>query len=178
MQLCWQRASTPRSQCNHYLLRQFMSPDHHSDSGDTEEEPREYSSPACLMHEVAPADSHADSMVIYHNPACSKSIRTLALIQASGLRPRIVDYLQHPPSIAELKTIVEKLDIAPAALVRTGEAVFQEKYLGKELSDAEWLAAMVADPILIERPIVVRGPLAVLGRPPENVRQLLHGAVK
>jgi arsenate reductase len=136
-------------------------------------EPREYSSPACYLHEFSPADNADGSVVIYHNPACSKSRATLALIQASGIRPRIVEYLKTPPSVVELQTIVQKLDIPPVALVRTGEAVYKEKYLGKQMSDAQWIAAMVADPILIERPIVVRGDAAVIGRPPENAQRLL-----
>jgi len=141
----------------------------HSDA----EAPREYSSPACYLHEFS-SDGNADgSVVIYHNPACSKSRATLALIQASGIQPRVVEYLKTPPSVGELQTIVQKLDIPPVALVRTGEAVYKEKYLGKQMSDAQWIAAMAADPVLIERPIVVRGDAAVIGRPPENVQRLL-----
>jgi arsenate reductase (glutaredoxin) len=149
-----------------------MNQDRLHDSEVTEES-REYSSPACSLHEFADADNDSSSVVIYHNPACTKSRATLALLRANGVEPRIVEYLRDPPSVAELKTIVQKLDIVPAALVRRGEAVFKEKYLGKQLSDDAWLAAMVANPILIERPIVVRGSSAAIGRPPENVQRLL-----
>jgi arsenate reductase len=149
-----------------------MSMEHQND--DDIEEPREYSSPACSMHEFAAADNADGKVVIYHNPACSKSRETLALLLAGGVQPRIVEYLRQPPSAAELETIVQKLDMAPAALVRKNEAVFKEKYRGRQLSDAEWIAAMVADPILIERPIVVRGSVAVIGRPPENVQRLIR----
>jgi arsenate reductase len=145
---------------------------------DTEAEPGEYSSPACFMHEFSVADNAADRIVIYHNPACSKSRATLALIQASGAQPQIVEYLKTPPSATELRTIVQKLNMSPAALVRTGEAIFKQKYLGKQMSDAQWLAAMVADPILMERPIVVRGAAAAIGRPPENVQRLLSNLGK
>ena len=137
------------------------------------DEPREYSSPACYLHEFASADNADSRIVIYHNPACSKSRATLALIQASGIQPHIVEYLKTPPTAVELQTIVQKLGIPPSALVRTGEAVYKEKYLGKQLSDAQWIAAMVADPILMERPIVVRGAAAAIGRPPENAQRLL-----
>ncbi len=77
-----------------------------------------------------------------------------------------------PPSREDLKHIVEKLGIKPEELIRKGEAVYKEKYRGKSLSDDEWLDAMVEDPILMERPVVVSGNQAVIGRPPEKVREL------
>lgn len=110
---------------------------------------------------------------IYHNPRCSKSRAALALLREHGVEPRIIEYLETPPSAAELRVLVERLGISPRALVRGGEDVFKSKYGERTLTDAEWIAAMVADPILIERPIVVRGDRAVLGRPPEKVCELL-----
>jgi arsenate reductase len=112
-------------------------------------------------------------VTIYHNPQCTKSRGTLALLQERGIAPRIVEYLKTPPTAAELRAIVDKLGIEPEQLVRKGEDVYKTKYAGKTLTDAQWIEAMVRDPILIERPIVVRGNRAVIGRPPENVRQLL-----
>jgi|GEM_PF-94272 len=129
---------------------------------------RQYSSPACLMHEF-----EHDVLTIYHNPRCSKSRQTLELIHAAAVEPRVVEYLKTPPSVAELTAIVKQLGIAPAQLVRKGEPVYNEKYAGKQLTNAQWIEAMVADPILIERPIVVGGGKVVLGRPPENVKALL-----
>ena len=114
-----------------------------------------------------------ETLTIYHNPACSKSRETLALLQASGIQPRVIEYLKTPPSEAELATIVRKLGIAPAELVRTNEPVFRQKHGGKSLDDGAWIKALVADPILMQRPIVVRGNKAVIGRPPENARRLL-----
>ena len=149
---------------------------------DATDEPREFSSPACSMHELAPlepvAGASGHAYVLYHNPSCSKSRETLALIRASGIQPHIVEYLKRPPSVAELTAIVRKLGIAPLDLVRKKEPVFLEKYAGKTLNDGEWIAAMVADPILIERPILVHGNAAALGRPPENVRHLLAPAAR
>ncbi|HWK75874.1 MAG TPA: arsenate reductase (glutaredoxin) [Povalibacter sp.] len=110
---------------------------------------------------------------LYHNPKCSKSRATLALLQQHGIEPKVVEYLKTPPSAAELESILGKLGIAPEQLVRKGEDVYKSKYAGRQLSDAQWIEALVADPILIERPIVVSGGRAVLGRPPENVEQLL-----
>ena len=139
-----------------------------------EVEPREFSSPACLLHEFDDwAQPAANTITIYHNPGCSKSRETLALILASGVSPRVVEYLKTPPSEAELTAIARKLGVAPAELVRTGESVFQERFSGKFMNDADWIKALVANPILLQRPIVVRGDAAVIGRPPENVQRLL-----
>ncbi|MEZ5967271.1 MAG: arsenate reductase (glutaredoxin) [Planctomycetota bacterium] len=113
------------------------------------------------------------TFTLYHNPRCSKSRATLALLEQHGIAPRIVDYLQTPPTTAELERIVAMLGITPEQLVRKGEAVFAREYEGKDLSAAQWLEAMVRHPILIERPIVVTNERAVLGRPPENVLALL-----
>ena len=134
------------------------------------------------MHELAPLEPVVEpighAFVLYHNPSCSKSRETLALIRTSGVQPHIVEYLKKPPSAAELAAIVRKLGIAPLGLVRKKEPVFLEKYAGRTLSDAEWIAAMVADPILIERPILVHGNAAAIGRPPENVRPMLAPEVR
>ena len=114
-------------------------------------------------------------LTVYHNPKCSKSRAALALLEDRGVRARIVPYLETPPTAAELRAIVAKLGIRPEQLVRKGEDIFRAKYAGKTLSDAEWIEAMVRDPILIERPIIVRGTRAVIGRPPENALTLLPG---
>ena len=111
---------------------------------------------------------------LYHNPRCSKSRQTLALLNDAGVEPHVVEYLQNPPSTAELTRILELLKMAPRSLMRTKEDAYAENGLSDEaLSDAELIAAMIANPILIERPIVVRGDRAVIGRPPENVNDLL-----
>jgi arsenate reductase (glutaredoxin) len=110
---------------------------------------------------------------IYHNPRCSKSRETLALLQAKGIEPNIVEYLKTPPSASQLKSIVKQLGIKPQELVRKGEEIYKSRYANKTLSDAQWIEAMVENPSLIERPIVIRGQRAALGRPPQNVLQLL-----
>jgi len=110
---------------------------------------------------------------IYHNPRCSKSRQTLALLEEQGIAPTIVKYLEDVPSVEELSAVLAKLQKSPADIVRKGEAVYKELGLSaKTLSDAEWLAVFVENPKLIERPIVVKGDRAVLGRPPENVKDL------
>lgn len=114
-----------------------------------------------------------DNLTIYHNPKCSKSRQTLALLEGRGIRPRIVEYLKTPPSAAELSAIVARLGIRPESLVRKGEDIYKAKYAGKTLTDAQWIEAMVRDPVLIERPIVVAGGKAAIGRPPERALELL-----
>lgn len=112
-------------------------------------------------------------ITIYHNPRCSKSRKTLALLQERGIEPNIVEYLKNPPDKRELEIITRKLGVKPEQIVRRGEASFKEKFAGKSLSDSEWLDALAKHPILIERPIVIKGERAVIGRPPENVLDLV-----
>ena len=112
-------------------------------------------------------------MKIYHNPRCSKSRQTLALINNAGKDVEIIKYLENVPSIAELKEIIAQLGITPIQLIRKNEAIWKEQYKGKSLNDDEIIAAMVEHPKLIERPIVIKDHKAVLGRPPENVLELL-----
>jgi arsenate reductase len=111
---------------------------------------------------------------IYHNPRCSKSRQTLALLEEHGVQPEIRLYLETPPTAAELAAILVSLSLSPRQLLRKGESAYAEASLEDEsLSDKEVIAAMVTYPILIERPIVVMGERAVLGRPPENVLDLM-----
>lgn len=112
-------------------------------------------------------------MKIYHNPRCRKSRETLQLIQDAGIEPEVVEYLKTPPGKKELRDLISMLGIKPEQLIRKQEKEFKENYKGKVLSDSEWIDAMVEHPKLMERPIVVEGKKAILGRPPENVKELL-----
>lgn len=112
-------------------------------------------------------------MKIYHNPRCTKSRQTLAVITSKNVEPDIIEYLKTPPTAKELKDILKKLGMKPQDIIRKGEAIYKEKYKGKEYSDEEWVKILVENPKLIERPIVVEGDKAVIGRPPENVLELL-----
>lgn len=112
-------------------------------------------------------------MKIYHNPRCSKSRQTLALINEKGAEVEIIEYLNHIPSKTELTEIINLLGIPAEKLVRKGEQDFKDNFKGKTLTENEWIKAMIDYPKLIERPIVVKGNRAVLGRPPENVLDLL-----
>jgi arsenate reductase (glutaredoxin) len=112
---------------------------------------------------------------IFHNPHCSKSRQTLQRLTAAGIEPVIVDYVSTPPTHARLREVLRLLGLDdPRRLMRTGEPIYRELGLAAVTSPDRLLDAMVAHPILIERPIVIRdGRRAVVGRPPENVDALL-----
>ncbi len=111
---------------------------------------------------------------IYHNPRCGKSRQTLALIEEAGIQAEVIEYLKTPPTVDELDSVLKKLKMEPCDLMRKGEAIYRElKIAEQELSREEAIEIMIAHPKLIERPIVIKGRKAVLGRPPENVNELL-----
>lgn len=113
-------------------------------------------------------------ITLYHNPRCAKSRQTLQLLQAMGVEPRVVLYLDTPPDAATLKTLLGKLGISARQLLRTGETTYRELGLkNSELTDTDLVEAMVKHPQLIERPIVVNGERAAIGRPPEAVLAVL-----
>jgi arsenate reductase len=112
-------------------------------------------------------------MKIYHNPRCRKSRETLALISEAGKKVEVIEYLKDIPSKEDLVELLQKLGLKAEQLLRKGEAIYKEQFKGVQLSEDEWISAMIAHPKLIERPIVVNGNRAVLGRPPENVIELL-----
>lgn len=113
-------------------------------------------------------------ITIYHNPRCSKSRATLKILEEKGVQPTIIEYLQTPPDAATLDGFLNTLGMEPRQLMRKGEAPYKELNLKDERKDrAALIAAMVENPILIERPIVVNGEKVALGRPPENVLGIL-----
>ncbi len=112
---------------------------------------------------------------IYHNPRCSKSRQTLALLEENNIQPEIVFYLEDTPSKQQLQKLLQLLHKKPRDILRTGEEAYKSLGLSDtELSDDDLLDAMLSEPKLIERPIVVAGERAVLGRPPENVLELIQ----
>ena len=112
-------------------------------------------------------------MKIYHNPRCSKSRQTLAIIQEKGADVEIIEYLKNAPTKSELKDVLKTLGISAEELLRKNEADYKEHFNGKDLNDDQWIDAMIKYPKLIERPIVIDGNKAVIGRPPERVLELL-----
>lgn len=113
-------------------------------------------------------------ITIYHNPKCSKSRQTLELLQQNGITPTVIEYLKTPPTADTLKAILGQLGFAPRDLMRKKEAVYAERGLDNpSLSDDDLIDSMIKHPILIERPIVLANGKAALGRPPEQVLDIL-----
>jgi arsenate reductase len=111
---------------------------------------------------------------IYHNPRCSKSRQTLALLEENGISPDIILYLETPPTADELTAVIAKLGLSTRDIMRTGEDAYKENALkNSDLTDEQLLAAMIKFPKLIQRPIVIKGNKAAIGRPPESVLEIL-----
>ncbi|WP_109301169.1 arsenate reductase (glutaredoxin) [Aquimarina sp. AU474] len=110
---------------------------------------------------------------IYHNPRCTKSRETLAILEAQNEKITIVKYLETPLTSEELSGIIKLLGIKPMELVRKNEVIWKENYKGKDFSDKEVIQIMSENPKLIERPIVIKGNKAVIGRPPQKVVDIL-----
>ena len=110
---------------------------------------------------------------IYHNPRCGKSREGLQILENSGKDFEVVKYLENVPSFEELKVIIEKLRIKPIELIRQKEKIWIENFKGKEMSDDEIVKCMISNPILIERPIVLNGTKVAIGRPPQNIAEIL-----
>jgi arsenate reductase len=113
-------------------------------------------------------------LTLYHNPRCSKSRGALELLEGRGLTPTVVRYLETPPDAAQLRDLLGKLGIGARGLLRTGEDEYKTLNLADaSLSDEQLIAAMAAHPKLIERPILIAGDKAVIGRPPEKILEIL-----
>ncbi len=110
--------------------------------------------------------------LIYHNPRCTKSRQGLALLEELKADYEVIEYLKELPTKAELKSVLKKLGMNAEELVRKSEAVYKSEYKGKTLSEDQWIAAMISEPKLIERPIIIKGDKAVIGRPTEKIKEL------
>ena len=114
------------------------------------------------------------SVTIYHNPRCSKSRQTLSLLQGKSINIKVIEYLKTPPDISQLKQVLKQLGYEPRQLMRKSEQIYKDLDLGNENKTEEDLViAMTQNPILIERPIVLSGEKAAIGRPPESVLNIL-----
>jgi arsenate reductase len=112
-------------------------------------------------------------MIIYYNPRCSKCREAKELMEENNCDFEIRDYLKNPPSKKELRDLIKLLGIKAIDLVRKTEPLFKEKFDGKKLTTAQWITALSENPILIQRPIVIDGEQAIIGRPPELILDLL-----
>ena len=116
----------------------------------------------------------SDTVQIFHNPRCSKSRQTKEILENQGVDTNIVEYLKTPPTTTELEEILDMLGLEPRELMRKNESVYKENNLGDDsLTREQLIQAMVDNPILIERPIVIKGNKAAIGRPPEKVLEIL-----
>ncbi len=114
-----------------------------------------------------------EKIIILHNSRCGKSRDSLKILDEKGVDYEVVEYLKNIPNAKELKNIIKKLKIKPEALLRKGESIYKENFKDKKFSDDEWIEIMVKNPILIERPIIISGEKAVIGRPPEKVLEII-----
>lgn len=114
-----------------------------------------------------------NTLTIYHNARCSKSRGVCEILEEKKIKTDIIEYLKTPPTQKELKVLLKMLGMKASELVRTSEPLYKEKFEGKKLTQAQWLKALADNPILIERPIIVKGDKAIIGRPPERVLEFL-----
>lgn len=110
---------------------------------------------------------------IYHNVRCSKSREACSIIADKGIKAEIVEYLKTPPTQKEIKELLSLLKLKAEDIVRKGEELYKSNYKGKTFTEAQWIKILAENPVLIERPIVVNGRKAVIGRPPEKVLEIL-----
>ena len=115
-----------------------------------------------------------EALSIFHNPRCSKSRKTLEIIEINDVEVQVILYLQNPPSVSELNSLLEKLGMKASELVRKGESIIKELDIDlSSISNDDLISIMAEHPILIERPIVFNESSAIIGRPPENVQELM-----
>jgi len=114
-----------------------------------------------------------EMFTVYHNPRCSKSRCALDYLDEANEKYEIVEYLKDTPSKEELEKIIKMLDIQPEELIRKGEAEYKDNFKGKQLSNSQWIDAMIRFPKLIERPIVIKNNKAVIARPIERIKDLM-----
>ena len=112
-------------------------------------------------------------MIIYHNPRCHKSRETLELLHSKGIKPEVIEYLKTPLSEKDIRSVLKKLKVTAKDIIRTNEPEFKENFSGEKLLEEEYIKALVKYPKLLQRPIVIKGEKAVIGRPPENVLELI-----
>lgn len=110
---------------------------------------------------------------IYHNVRCSKSREACSIIADKGIKAEIVEYLKTPPTQKEIKELLSLLKLKAEDIVRKGEELYKSNYKGKTFTEAQWIKILAENPVLIERPIVVNGKKAVIGRPPEKVLEII-----
>ncbi len=107
---------------------------------------------------------------VLHNNSCSKSRSVLEYLDENGVAFEVIDIVNHPLSEEEIRTVLKKLDMKPEEILRKNESLYREKYANQHLTEDEWIRILSEHPELIQRPILIKGPVALIGRPVENVR--------
>ena|SRR6218665_1005092 len=115
----------------------------------------------------------ADPITIYHNTRCSKSRDVCSILEKKKVKAKVIEYLKTPPTQKEIKALLKMLNMKADELVRKNEPLFKEQFADKKFTQAQWIKALAENPILIERPIIVKGNKAIIGRPPESVLDFL-----
>jgi arsenate reductase len=115
----------------------------------------------------------SEPVTVYHNTRCSKSREACSILEEEGIKFETIEYLKTPPTQAKIKELLKMLGIKAEALVRKSEPLFKEKFAAKKLTETQWIKVLADNPILIERPIIVKGNKAIIGRPPEKVLELI-----
>ncbi|HLC84090.1 MAG TPA: arsenate reductase (glutaredoxin) [Bacteroidia bacterium] len=128
---------------------------------------------AKLKAELTPSPLERAGVRLYHNTRCSKSREVCTILEKKKVKTEVVEYLKTPPTQKEIIELLKMLGMKAVDLVRKKEPLFLEKYEGKKLTEAQWIKAMAQNPILIERPIIVKGKKAIIGRPPEKVLEFI-----
>ncbi len=122
---------------------------------------------------LSPVERAGERYIIYHNTRCSKSREACSILRDKGIKFETIEYLKAPPSQEEIKKLLKMLGMKAEEIIRKGEPLFKEKFAAKKLTEAEWIKVLADNPVLIERPIIVKGNKAMIGRPPEKILELL-----
>ena len=121
-----------------------------------------------------PMNPKEEKILVYHNPRCTKSRNTCQLFDQQGIDYRVREYLKEPLTAEEIIDLLHKLNLTAHEIIRTGEDIYKLNFKGKNLTNEEWIHVLLNNPILIERPIVVKGNKAVIARPIENISSLIN----
>jgi len=122
---------------------------------------------------LSPSGRAGEGLIIYHNTRCSKSREACSILKEKGMAFETIEYLKTPPTQKEIKELLKMLGMNAQDIIRKGESLYKDKFATKKLSESEWIQVLADNPFLIERPIIVKGNKAMIGRPPEKVLDFL-----
>jgi arsenate reductase len=126
-----------------------------------------------ITHTQSPSPSERAGVRLYHNTRCSKSRDVCSILEKTKVKTEVIEYLKTPPTQKQIKELLKMLGMKAEEIVRKGEPLFKENFGGKKITQTQWIKILAENPILIERPIIVKGDKAIIGRPPEKVIEFL-----